>query len=190
MEWLINQVYAFTGDWGLAILIVSTLIRTAFIPINLKQMTSMYKQQKLSPKIEKIKEKYNNNKDKMNKKIMELYKKEGVSFGGCLLGFIQFPVFFVIFKTLNSLTINGGTIVIPWAISLSNADPLHILPILYAIIQFTGILLKSSGKNLLQTLPFLLVIFFLWNSPVSLWIYWIVNGLFSVGEGLYFKYAR
>ena len=189
MKFLINQAYSFTGDWGLAILIISMLIRTLFIPINLKQMAAMYKQQKLNPKIEKIKKKYKDNKEKMNKKVMELYKKEGVSLSGCFLPLLQLPVFFMIFRTINSLTINGGSIIIPWAISLGNADPLHILPILYAIIQFSSTILKNSGQNILQTLPFLLIILFLWNSPVSLWIYWIVNGLFSLGEGIYFKYA-
>ena len=190
MEWLINQAFIYTGDWGLAILIFSVLIRTILVPLNLKQMVTMYKQQELNPRIEKLKEKYKNNQDKMNEKIMTLYKEEGVSFGGCFLSLLQIPIFFVVFRTINALTINSGSIIIPWAISLGSADPLHILPIMYGIIQLGSSLIRSSGNNLMQTLPFILLVFFLWNSPVSLWIYWIVNGMFSAGEGLYFKYAK
>ena len=190
MDYLIKQAYSLTGDWGLAILMISMLIRTLFIPINLKQMATIYKQQKLNPQLEKIKKKYEDNKEKMNKKIMELYEKEGVSFGGCFFSILQLPVFLMIYRSISSLTINGGSILIPWAISLGSADPLHILPILYAVVQLVSTLLKNSGNNIMQTLPFLLIILFLWNSPVSLWIYWMVNGVFSLGEGLYFKYAN
>ncbi|MFW6029567.1 MAG: YidC/Oxa1 family membrane protein insertase [Halanaerobiales bacterium] len=187
MQWLINQAYYFTGDWGIAILIISTIIRGIFIPINIKQMASTYKQQELKPKVDKIKEKYKNNKSKMNEKVMELYQEEGNPFTSCLLSLLQIPVFITIFRAINSLTINSGTILIPWVISLGNPDPLFILPIFYGIIQLLSSILRSNGNNLIQSLPLLLIVFFLWSSPVSLWIYWIVNGLFSVGEGLYFK---
>lgn len=187
MQWLINQAYNFTGDWGIAILMVSLFIRGVFVPLNLKQLASTYKHQELKPKIDKIRQKYKDNTEQMNKRMIELYQEEGNPLHGCFLSLLQLPVFLMIFRAINSLTISSGSILVPWVISLGNPDPLIILPIFYGIIQLAASILRSNGNNLMQSLPLLLIVLFLWSSPVSLWIYWIVNGLFSVGEGLYFK---
>lgn len=190
MTMLLNFAFELTKDWGLAILGVSFLVRLVLFPLNLQQNKTLQKSQKLKEKIDVLKKKYKNNTEELNKKIFELQQKEGLFGLGCLLPFLQFPVFIFLYRAINSLTITSGSILIPWVMTLSSADPLHLIPILYAVMQVIGLMFRGNLQNFMQILPYILIIGFLWNSSVSMGIYWIVNGIFAVIEGYFAKAAH
>lgn len=190
MTWLLNVAFQVTKDWGLAILTVSLLVRLSMFPLNIKQQRAMQKMQKLQPKMDELKQKYKNNQQELNRKLLELQMKEGVTGAGCFLSLLQFPVFIFLYRAINSLTISSGSILIPWVVSLGSADPFHLIPILYGVIQIIGVIFKGNQQNLMQLVPYLLLIGFLWNASASMGIYWIVNGVFGIIEGFYMKKAQ
>ncbi|GHS94255.1 protein translocase component YidC [Synergistales bacterium] len=102
MMWLLTSLYSVTSSWGLAIILLTILVRCAMHPLTQKQMVSMQKMQKLQPRMKVLQEKYKDDKEAMNREVMALYKENNVNpMSGCLPLLIQMPIFILLYSVLS-----------------------------------------------------------------------------------------
>jgi YidC/Oxa1 family membrane protein insertase len=193
---LVEFLYRFTHNWGLAIIILSILIYFMLYPLSLKQMRSMKEMQALQPRIEELKKAYKDNPQKLNKEIMELYREHKVNpLGGCLPMLLQIPIFFALYQTLiRSIALKGAKFL--WIKDLSKPDSLfslpaslpvkeiNLLPILMTVImliqqRITSSNLASGSSTEQQKLMMILMpamfLFIFYSMPAGLVLYWLVN---------------
>ena len=103
-EWLINSIYGFVGNYGVAIVLLTLLVRTVLLPLDVKSRKSMRAMNKVQPKMQELQKKYAQDKEKLNVKMQELYKKEHISpLSGCLPMLIQLPLLFVMFAAMRTI---------------------------------------------------------------------------------------
>ncbi len=192
---LLEQIYIICGDYGIAIVLITIIIRAGLIPLNHKQRQAMKQQKKMSLQVEEIKSKYKNNTDKMNKELEKLYQTEGVGSMGCLLTFIQFPIMIVLYNGIRlAITADVSTILFPWIPSLLERDSTYILPLITVLIQMIPQILPYMGffkrLNLPKTNVSMIMIFLLTNGwftsmiPAGIELYYLVSGLFTAIEQL------
>ena len=132
---LLNTTDKYVGNFGVSIIIVTILIKIALLPLTLKQDKSMKEMKKLQPELEKIKQKYANDKQMLNIKTMELYRDHKVNpMGGCLPILIQLPILFALFGVLRSGIIPADSSFL-W-MKLVAPDPYFILPVLNGAVSF------------------------------------------------------
>lgn len=184
IEAILLWLTATTGSAGLAIILLTIGIRLALYPLTLKQTRSIAAMKELQPKLDALKKKYGNNPQEYQKRMMELYQKEGVNpFGSCLPLLIQFPFLIALYQVLMRADFGGAdpTFLI-W--DLTKPDSLWILPILSALTQYfysAMTLTDPSQKAFLYVMP----VFIGWISlrfPAGLVLYWTVSNVFSIGQ--------
>jgi len=171
-----------TGSAGLAIILLTILIRGLLYPLTLKQTKSMAAMKELQPKLKEIQEKYKDKPQEYQKRVMELYREAGVNpLGGCLPLLLQFPFLIALFQVLNTYDFAGADPhFLIW--ELNQPDPLYILPLLSAAttyLQTAMTVTDQSQKGLMIIMP----IFIGWISikfPAGLVLYWVVSNLFSI----------
>ncbi|MCI5221963.1 MAG: membrane protein insertase YidC [Candidatus Electrothrix sp. AR4] len=197
MLMLLNTFYAILGNYGIAIILLTCLIKGAFWPITQKGMKSMKNMQKLQPKIAKLKEKYKENPTEMNKEMMALYKTYKVNpVGGCLPMIIQVPFFFALYRVLMAAIELRHAPFMLWINDLSAPDRLMIgfdIPILHGIPVLTILMGASmflqqkmtpttadpTQAKIMQFLPIIFTAMFI-NFASGLVLYWFVNNLLSI----------
>lgn len=183
LENLILMIYGVLGNFGLAIIGVTILIKLVLLPLTLKQDKSMRAMKKIQPELEKIKEKYKNDPQEMNKKTMELYQTHKVNpAGGCLPLLLQMPILFALFGVLRKAPIDGGIVPIDatflW-LSLANPDPLYILPLLNGVVAFAQQKIMGNDSNpqmksMMYMFP-VMMIFISYKMPAGLQVYWLTS---------------
>jgi YidC/Oxa1 family membrane protein insertase len=197
MLWLLNFFYAFIGNYGIAIILLTVLIKGAFWPITQKGMKSMKNMQKLQPKVAKLKEKYKGDPQKMNQEMMALYKTYKVNpVGGCLPLIMQIPFFFALYKVLlMSIELRHAPFML-WINDLAAPDRLWVgfdIPFLHGIPVLTLLMGASmylqqkmtpttadpTQAKIMQMLPIIFTFMFL-NFASGLVLYWFVNNLLSI----------
>ncbi len=184
LEWL----HGLLGNWGWAIVFVTILIKLILFPLSYKGMMSMQKLKDLAPKMKEIKEKYGKDPQKMNAKMMELYKKHGANpMGGCLPMILQIPIFFALYRVLlNAVELQGAEWIL-WISDLSLKDPLFILPILMGMTMWyqqkitPNSMTDPMQQKIFQWLPVVMTIFFV-TFPAGLVLYWLVNSIFTIAQ--------
>ncbi|CAA6814514.1 MAG: Inner membrane protein translocase component YidC, long form [uncultured Sulfurovum sp.] len=184
LEWFHDLV----GNWGWAIVLVTLLIKLILFPLSYKGMMSMQKLKDLSPQMKEIKTKYGKDPQKMNMKMMEMYKKEGANpMGGCLPMLMQIPIFFAIYRVLlNAVELQGAEWAL-WITDLSIKDPYFVLPILMGASMWyqqkltPNTMTDPLQQKIFQWLPVVMTIFFL-TFPAGLVLYWLVNNLFTIAQ--------
>ena len=192
-EMIINWIYGLTGDFGIAIIIITVVIRSCLIPLNIRQRKQLKKQQKTNQEIEEIKAKYSKNEEKLNRELQKVYQKNGTGIGSCLLPFIQLPIMYGLYKAIQMVTLAGATtIVLPWVASILVRDQMFILPIATIIVQLfpqTYPYLRFFKDLKLQKapLPTILILLlsnslFVFSIPSGLGLYYFVSGLFVAIE--------
>ena len=188
--WLLRQIHDLLGNWGWSIIVLTIIIKLCFYPLTDKQYRSMANLRKLQPKMEAIKERHGDDRQKMGQAMMELYKKEKVNpLAGCLPILVQIPVFIALYWVLvESVEIRQADFAL-WINDLSSADPYFILPLLMGISMF--IMQKLSPKpsdpmqeKVMMSLPFVFGIFFAFF-PAGLVLYWFINNLLSILQQWY-----
>lgn len=190
---LIDFIYGFTRDYGVTIVIVTLLIRSCLIPLNIKQRKQMKKQQQMSLEIEALKAKHGKNTEKFNSELQQLYQNNSTGMGGCLLSFLQLPIMWGLYKAIQTITVVGTTtVLLPWVTSILMRDQLLLLPIATIIVQLLPQAYPyiSWFKNLqLQKAPISSVLFLLISNslfvfiiPSGLGLYYFVSGLFVALE--------
>lgn len=186
MTWLLNWLYSLTvsvglPNYGIAIILLTILIKIALYPLTQKQMKSMLAMQQLQPKIKEIQDKWKN-KDpkKMQQKVMELYREHNVNpAAGCLPLLVQMPILIALYRSLFKFPyINEAHASFIWVQNLSGTDPYFILPVLAGVTTYlqsrmTTTTSDPTQKMMLYTMP----VFIAWISskvPAGLALYWVV----------------
>jgi YidC/Oxa1 family membrane protein insertase len=177
--------YRYVGNYGVAIIILTCIIKLLFWPLTQKSYQSMKSMQTLQPEMQKIREKFKKDKERMNREIMELYKQKRVNpMGGCLPMFMQIPVFFALYKVLlGTIALRHAPFAL-WIQDLSAKDPYYITPILMGVTMFIQQKMNpgtmdSNQAKIFMFMPIVFTFMFL-NFPSGLVIYWMVNNLLTI----------
>ena len=197
LKLLFNYVLSFTGDYGLAIIVITIIVKLGLLPLSIKQKKTMIKQQKFSADIVKLEEKYKNNSDKLKSEREKLYKENIKNFKGCLGIFIQMPIIAALYTLVLRMP-EVSTIVVPWVYSIKLSDSYYIIPIIYALSSVSPMLLNyfklfeiDKSNNLSKTSFIPMIVFSLIltiKTPIAIGIYFITSSIFSFLEELAFKF--
>ena len=181
---LLNTTDKYVGNFGISIIVVTILIKILLLPLTLKQDKSMKEMKKLQPELEKIKQKYANDKQMLNIKTMELYREHKVNpLGGCLPILIQLPILFALFGVLRNGIIPKDSSFL-W-LKLSVPDPFYVLPVLNGAVSFFQQKLMGSAdsnpqmKNMMYIFPIMMIMFSL-KMPSGLQLYWLTSSILAV----------
>jgi YidC/Oxa1 family membrane protein insertase len=189
--WLLNKIHGFVGNWGWAIIILTIFIKAAFFKLTEAQYRSTARMRKLQPRIEQLKERHGDDRQRMSQAMMELYKKEKVNpLGGCLPILVQIPIFIALYWVLlESVELRQAPFIL-WIDNLSVRDPFFILPLLNAAFMFaTQRLTPMVGMDPLQQkmmtmMPIVFSIMFAFF-PAGLVLYWATNAGLSLAQQYY-----
>jgi YidC/Oxa1 family membrane protein insertase len=189
--WLLEKIHDVVGNWGWAIVILTILIKAAFFKLTEAQYRSTARMRKLQPRIEQLKERYGDDRQRMSQAMMELYKKEKVNpLGGCLPILVQIPIFIALYWVLlESVELRQAPFIL-WIDNLSVRDPYFVLPLLNAAFMFaTQRLTPMVGMDPLQqkmmtAMPIVFSIMFAFF-PAGLVLYWATNAGLSLAQQYY-----
>ena len=183
----LNFFYKYTHNYGIAIIIITIIIKIFFYPLTRKQYESMKAMQKLQPKMMEIREKFKDDKERMNREIMDFYRTNKVNpLSGCWPMLLQIPVFFAFYRALmSSIELRHAPFML-WIQDLSAKDPCYITPIVMGATMFlqqkmTPMAGDPAQQKMMQLLPLIFTFFFL-NFPSGLVLYWLVNNILSIGQ--------
>ena len=213
LRFFLDFFYRLIPNYGVAIILLTVLIKILFFPLTQKSFESTSKMSMLSPKIEEIKKKYQGKPEKLNQEMMALYRKEGVNpVGGCLPLVLQMPIFFALFELLNNaFDLRGAPFIAPWIGDLSapesllpfgftlpllNWDELRILPfvmlgttLLQSRISQNPGATQTQMKMMMYAMP-IFFFFILYSMPSGLVIYWTMQNVLSIAQQLYINDRR
>ena len=189
MLWTINWLYDFVGNYGVAIILMTLILRLLMWPLTRKSYASTMAMQKMQPEIQKIQKLYANDKARLQMEMMRVYQAHKTSpMSGCLPMLIQIPIFFALYKALL-ISVPMRTAQFLWISDLAKMDPYFILPILMGATMWLQQYLQStktsnndimaSTQRAMKWLPILFTIMFAWM-PAGLVLYWTVSNVFSI----------
>jgi YidC/Oxa1 family membrane protein insertase len=185
--WMLKLIHRVIGNWGWAIIVLTILIKAAFFKLSETSYRSMANMRRLTPQFAKIKERYGDDKQKMNQALMEMYKKEKINpLGGCLPILVQIPVFIALYWVLLETVELRQAPFMLWIQDLSAKDPYFILPLIMGVTMFVQQKLNPPPPDPVQArvmmaLPLVFTVFFLWF-PSGLVLYWVVNNVLSIAQ--------
>ena len=185
--WLLEKFHALSGNWGVAIILLTVLIKIVFFPLSAASYKSMAKMKLITPRLTKLREMYAHDRQKMNQAMMELYKTEKINpLGGCFPILVQIPVFIALYWVLLAAIELRHAPFMLWIKDLSALDPYYVLPIL-----MTATMVLQTRMNpvppdpvqarVMQIMPFVFSIFFFFF-PAGLVLYWLVNNILSIAQ--------
>ncbi|MBC15642.1 MAG: hypothetical protein CL942_01180 [Desulfovibrio sp.] len=189
--------YDYVGNYGIAIILLTIVIKLIFWPLSQKSYESMEHMKKLQPMVAKLREKYGDDKQRLNEETMALYKTYKVNpMGGCLPMLVQIPVFFGLYKALlGAVELRHAPFIeylpftdLPWLADLSAKDPYYITPIIMGASMFLQQKMTPSAgdptqQKIMLFMPLIFTFMFL-QFPAGLVIYWLLNNLLSIGQQL------
>ncbi|HVN23746.1 MAG TPA: membrane protein insertase YidC [Syntrophorhabdales bacterium] len=202
MLWGMNWVNKYTHNYGIDIILLTILIKIIFYPLSLKSYKSMKEMQKLQPQIAKLREKYKNDREKLNQEMMGIYKQKGINpLGGCLPMVIQIPVFFALYKVLIGAIEFRHAPFMLWINDLASPEdlfsitvagytlPFRVLPLIMGITQVLQQKMTPTSADPMQEKMMLLMpivfTFLFWGFPSGLVLYWLVNNVISIAQQMY-----
>lgn len=183
--WVLEQFHALTGNWGVAIILLTILIKVVFFPLSAASYKSMAKMKLITPRLTKIREMYGQDREKMNRAMMELYKTEKINpLGGCFPILVQIPVFIALYWVLLAAIELRHAPFILWIKDLSALDPYYVLPILMTVTMVIQTKMNPVPPDPVQAqvmkfMPYIFSIFFFFF-PAGLVLYWLVNNILSI----------
>jgi len=183
--WVLKFVYKYLGNYGWAIILVTIAVRIPFIPILNRSQQSMKKLQKVQPLMNEIKEKYKKDPQRMQKEMMELYKKHKVNpVGGCLPMLLQIPVFIALYNVLGKAIELRGAPFAFWITDLAAKDPYYVLPITMGVTmviqqKMTPSTMDPTQAKIMMFMPIIFTFMFL-SFPSGLVLYWLVNNILGI----------
>ena len=185
--WLLTKIHGFVGNWGVAIISLTVLIKLAFFKLSATSYRSMANMRRVAPKMQDIREQHAEDKTKQSQAMMELYRKEKINpMGGCLPILVQMPVFIALYWVLmESVELRHAPFAL-WINDLSVMDPYFVLPLLMGASMWFMQKLNPPPPDpmqakIMQWLPVIFTFFFLWF-PAGLVLYWVVNNLLSMAQ--------
>ena len=185
--WLLEHLHGLTGNWGVAIILLTVLIKLIFFPLSAASYKSMAKMKLVTPRLTKIRETYANDRNKMNQAMMELYKTEKINpLGGCFPILVQIPVFIALYWVLLAAIELRHAPFMLWIHDLAALDPYFILPILMTVTMVLQTRMNPTPPDpvqakVMQFMPFVFSIFFFFF-PAGLVLYWLVNNILSIAQ--------
>ncbi len=183
---ILQFVHSIIGNWGFSIIVLTLIVRGLMFPLTKAQYTSMAKMRLLTPKMQELRERYADDRQKLGQETMRLYKTEKVNpMGGCLPLVIQMPIFIALYWTLMESTELRQSAFIGWITDLSVYDPFFVLPVLYGVSMF--FLQKMSPtpindpiqRKVFMAMPFVFTFMFC-TFPAGLTLYWLVSNCFTI----------
>ena len=182
--------YKYVENYGIAIIIITIILKIFFFPLTHKSYKSMKGMQKIQPEMTKLREKYKDDKETMNKAVMELYREHKVNpMGGCLPMIVQIPVFFALYKALMfSIELRHAPFFL-WVTDLADKDPYYVTPVIMGITMFvqqkmTPMNMEPMQQKMMLALPVVFTFMFL-SFPSGLVLYWLVNNVLTIGQQMY-----
>lgn len=188
--WMLNQIYDYVGNWGIAILGITFFIKALFFKLSKASFQSMAKMRKIQPRLKDLQERYADDRQKFNTEMMAMYKREKVNpLGGCLPMLVQIPVFISLYWVLIETVELRQAPFMLWIQDLSAQDPFYLLPIVYGITMKIQQSLNPAPIDPLQAqvmkmFPIVFTVFFLFF-PSGLVVYWICNNSLSIIQQWY-----
>ena len=192
LRFVLESLFAITSaagfaSYGWAIILLTIIVKMALYPLTVKQVKSMKAMQELSPKMKKIQEKYKDNPQVMQQKIGALYKDAGVNpLAGCLPLLIQMPILMGMYYSLYNFSYpTPESAYFLWMTSMSNPDPLYILPVLSALTTFLQQKMTTTDSNnpQMKMMMFIMPLFIGWisiNFPAGLVLYWVTMNVVQI----------
>jgi YidC/Oxa1 family membrane protein insertase len=186
--WLLLQIQSIVTNWGVAIIVITLVVKGGMYPLTKAQYTSMAKMRALAPKMAQLKERFGDDRQKMSQATMEMYKKEKVNpAGGCLPLLVQMPIFLALYWVfLESVELRHAPFML-WIQDLSAQDPFYILPILLGVSMFVMQKMQPMTiqdpmqQKIMQYMPVMFTVFFFWF-PSGLVLYWFISNLISIAQ--------
>ena len=188
--WLLEQIHKLLGTWGWSIIMLTVIIKLIFFPLSAASYRSMARMRAVAPKLQALKEKYGDDRQKMSQGMMELYKKEKINpLGGCLPILVQMPVFLALYWVLLESVEMRQAPWLLWITDLAIKDPYFILPLIMGVTMFIQQQLNPTPPDPMQArvmklMPIIFTFFFLWF-PAGLVLYWVVNNVLSIAQQWY-----
>jgi YidC/Oxa1 family membrane protein insertase len=182
---LLTAIDRVAGNYGISIILLTLLIKTVFIPLTHKSYRSMKAMQAIQPQVKALQEKYKNNKEKLSKETMTLYREHKINpLGGCLPIFVQIPFFIAFFNILYTSIELRHAPFLGWITDLSAKDPYYILPVIMGVSMFVQQKIQPTTMDpkqarIMMFLPVIFTFFFM-NFPAGLVLYWLFNNLFTI----------
>ena len=185
--WVLEMFHKLFNNWGWAIIFLTMSVKLVFFKLSETSYRSMAKMRKLGPRLQTLKERYGDDKQRMSQAMMSMYKEEKINpLGGCLPIVIQIPVFIALYWVLlESVEMRNAPFAL-WINNLSAKDPYYVLPIIYGITMFIQQRLNPAPmdpmqKRMFQIMPVMFTAFFFFF-PAGLVLYWVVNNSLSIAQ--------
>lgn len=184
---VLNYIYSLLGSWGWSIIALTVLIKAVFFHLSATSYRSMAKMRKFGPEMQRMKDLYGDDRQRMQQEMMKLYKKEKINpLGGCLPILVQMPVFISLYWVLMESVELRHTPFLGWIDDLSVRDPLFILPLIMGATMWIQQKLNPTPPDptqarIMQMMPIVFTFMFLWF-PAGLVLYWVVNNTLSIAQ--------
>ncbi len=188
---LLQFLHSLVGNWGVAIILITLVVRGGMYPLTKAQYTSMAKMRMLQPKLTALRERFGDDRQKMSQAMMELYKQEKVNpLGGCFPILIQMPIFIALYWTLmESVELRHAPFTL-WLTDLSVKDPFYVLPLLMGATMWwiqkmsPTTVTDPMQQKVMQFMPIIFTFMFLWF-PAGLTLYWLVSNIVTIAQQTY-----
>jgi YidC/Oxa1 family membrane protein insertase len=188
--WVLKHIHSIVGNWGWSIIIITIMLKALFYKLSETSYKSMAHMRKVQPRLQALKERYGDDKQKLNEAMMKMYREEKINpLGGCLPILVQIPVFIALYwMLLESVEMRQAPFML-WIKDLSTADPYYVLPVLMGITMLIQHRLNPTPMDPIQArvmmiLPIAFTFFFMFF-PAGLVLYWVVNNTLSIAQQWY-----
>jgi YidC/Oxa1 family membrane protein insertase len=185
--WVLSAIQKWVGNWGVAIILLTVIIKLIFYPLSAASYKSMAKMRVIAPKLQKLKEQFGDDRQRMHQAMIEMYKTEKINpLGGCLPILVQIPVFISLYWVLLASVELRNAPFIWWIQDLSAQDPYYILPVLMGATMIIQTWLNPTPPDPVQAkvmkiMPVVFSVFFFFF-PAGLVLYWLVNNVLSIAQ--------
>ena len=185
--WALQAIHGIVGNWGWAIIVLTVILKGIFFPLSAASYKSMAKMKLLTPRLTQLKERFGDDKQRLNQEMMKMYQTEKVNpLGGCLPILVQIPVFIALYWVLLGAVEMRDAPWTMWIHDLASPDPYYILPVIMIISMFVQTKLNPTPPDPIQAKvmmarPLIFGVMFLWF-PAGLVLYWVVNNILSIAQ--------
>ena len=185
--WVLKTVHGWVGNWGIAIIVLTMMLKLLFFPLSAASYRSMAKMRVMAPKMQRLKEQYGDDRQRMQQAMMELYKTEKINpLGGCLPIVVQIPVFIALYWVLLASFELRQAPFFGWILDLAAPDPYYVLPVLMGATMIIQTRLNPEPPDpvqakIMKIMPIAFSIFFFFF-PAGLVLYWLVNNILSIAQ--------
>jgi YidC/Oxa1 family membrane protein insertase len=193
MFWLMQQFFMFTGNYGIAIILLTIVVRIILFYPSLKSATAMEEMKTLQPEMAALREKYKKDPQKLNQEMMRLYKEHKVNpLGGCLPMLLQLPFFVALYNVLSvSIELRQASFIPFWIKDLSVYDPFYILPVLMGVsmvftMKMTSTSVDPQQQKIMMFMNIAFIFLFAWL-PAGLLLYITLSNVLSIVQQLYVR---